>query len=386
MSHRIALLILVMLFLLAACNLGTTELTEVPTLTPIDAPSTVGNPVVSILSPQSGTEVVVDETVFVNASVTNALGITSVQLFANDRVAKVIPFEVGASVATRSILLDFIPQTEGDVTLRVVAYRGEDRSDPAEIQISVRSSQSGVIVTSPPSSNVPQIDPNDPTCRALINTGLNFRTGPSTDYDIITVLSTGSLLPIIGRVGDNSWWKLRDGFTEGWVSSQYTTEYGICTSVPVVAPPASPTPDEPTSAPLPTETPIPTATSEPTATTTPGIPDLVVTSIDGEQNAVIAVGESSVIETYSVTVTNTGNGSTGQFAAVLAMNGNTYDLGVVSNLGAGESISLSIDLTFDAGGSYTLNVTADIDNSVDELSEVNNYGILPINVTDFNES
>ena len=54
-------------------------------------------------------------------------------------------------------------------------------SQPDEVQVEVRRFQSQVTSTPNQISNVPDI-PNDGVCRALVNVGLNFREGPSTDF------------------------------------------------------------------------------------------------------------------------------------------------------------------------------------------------------------
>ena len=60
--------------------------------------------------------------------------------------------------------------------------------------------------------------------------------------------------------------------------------------------------------------------------------------------------------------------------------GAVQELSVVSNLGANESIALTIDLTFDSTGNFTIRVNADSDNAVEELSDFNNLGTLDVTV------
>src|SRR5690606_7796983 len=138
-------------------------------------------------------------------------------------------------------------------------YRGALASEPASLSLVVRQNVQQVTATSVPVNNAPVINPNDPTCRVLTTTGLNLRSGPSTNYNVITVLAAGAVAPIVGRVGTNEWWQVRVNTTVGWVSGAYTNVYGNCGSVPIVNPPASPTsPVTPTVAP--TWTPLPTWT------------------------------------------------------------------------------------------------------------------------------
>lgn len=370
-------LTLLLVLILSACNLST----QAPTPEPLEVPTINpgGKPVVVISSPETGAEVVAGNQVLVTAAATDAVGVTRVQLIANNQIVKTVSSEAASGQTNFQAVLDYTPRQTGNVTLQVVAYRGAIASDPAQIDIVVKDSQSQVTATIDLSGGGgPVIDPNDPTCRALTNTGLNIRLGPGTNYDKITVLAAGTVVPIIGRVSDNSWWQIRSGGTIGWVSAGFTSVYGICTAVPVVAPPATPTSNVATLTPTITLTPTPTLTRTPAPTVTPGTPDLVIPSIGGSTSVTLPNGTV----TYSVTITNTGSGPTGQFANQVTLpDGSTADLGVVSNLNPGESISLNIPFTFTSAGSYKLDAKADSGDQVKEFSEVNNAASLSITVS-----
>ncbi len=376
MNHYARILfVLFVLVVGSGCNLST----QPPTAEPLEVPSELpnsGKPVVQIASPESGDEVAVNTQIFVTANATDSVGVTRVQLIANNQVVKTVSSESPAGQKNFQVLLDYTPRQAGDVNLEVVAYRGAIASDPAQVDITVRSAQSLVTATVPPISGGPVIDPNVPTCRILTNVVLNLRTGPGTNYDRITVLGAGTQAPIIGRLGDNSWWQIRSGLTVGWVSAQFTSVYGICTAVPVVNPPPSPTPTGASPTPRASATPTPTAT--PTISPTPGRADLVISSIAGP--SAVTLPSDSV--TYAVTITNTGSGPSSQFANKFTLpNGTETDLGVVANLNPGESISLTIQVSFSSAGTINLTARADANNQVAEVSEVNNVGILPVTVT-----
>jgi hypothetical protein len=376
MTYRKALILITVLLALSACNLQRGPRESLATFTPIGNAS--GKPLVTISSPQDGDEVAVGDEVIVSANATDGVGVTRVELLANNRVVKRVSSELPSGERTMNVLLDYTPSETGEVTLQVIAYRGTIFSDPATVDITIRRTEAQVTATIVQQPNVPIIDPNDPTCRVLINTGLNFRTGPGTNYDRITVLSAGTVIPIIGRLGDNSWWQLRVGTSIGWVSAAFTSVYGNCGGIPVAAPPPSPTvPSQPTATPLPTSTPVPTATPPPTAT--PGLADLVVTGISG-LNTLNLGGQASVTATYAVQITNTGGRPTGQFSATITKGTEVINLSTVSNLDPGQSVVLDIDLPFNAAGDYTLVVNADSGNTVQEFSEVNNQGFYSVTV------
>lgn len=389
MRYRIfSLLFIVIALTLSACNLGRDSQPinddEPPTEeTPID-PS--ARPEVSIVSPNDGAEFVVNDPVLISVDVSDPVGVTRVQLFANGQIVRTVSSETTTGETRRNMVLDYTPRSQGDVQLRVVAYRGSTASNPAEIGITVRPTQSQVIATSPPGSNLPVIDPNDPTCRALVNTGLNFRRGPSTDYQIIRVLGAGEVIPINGRLGNNSWWQLRSGTTIGWVDARFVTTYGNCGNVPIAQPPPTPTSSIPTATPTATRTSTPTqaaATNTPAPTATPALPDLTITNIDGPSSVTIPSGESSVTRTYSVTITNQGGALNQQFSSNVRVLPGTaeFDVGVVSSLGAGQSINLSVDVTFTSAGSYVLRFMADNEGDIEESNEVNNTGTFDVTVT-----
>jgi uncharacterized protein YraI len=379
MRYRIFLVLcLTALLALTACNLSSSPPTEEPLPgTPIN-PS--GKPEVTIVSPEDGDEFVVDEEILVSANATDSVGITRVQLLANSRVVKSVSSESPSGDLSKNFLLDYTPENEGDIELEVIAFRGAVASDPVSISVSIREDEAQVTATSRPAPNVPVIDPNDPTCRALVNAGLNLRSGPGTSFNRITVLATGTVVPIIGRLGDNSWWQVRSGTTIGWVSAQYTTIYGNCGGIPVVTPP--PTPGNPPTNTFvpPTWTFRPPATSTPPPSVTPTLPDLIVTSIEGERDVTTGPGSDSAIP-YAVTITNLGGRRSGQFYSTISINGDERDLGIVADLGPNESIVLTSNILFDTPGDYTLLVQLDVDEEVTEISEVNNSGILQVTVT-----
>ncbi|MCC6891789.1 MAG: SH3 domain-containing protein [Anaerolineae bacterium] len=375
------LVLILIVLAVGGCNLSS----QPPTSEPIDVPTSQagGRPTVTITSPADGAEVMSGTQVFVTAAATDAVGVTRMQLLANNQIVKTISSESPAGQRNFEVILDYTPRQEGEVNLQVVAYRGAIASDPASVDINVKAQASQVQPTQQQSSGgnsggsgVPAIDPNDPTCRALTNTGLNLRSGPGTVYDRVGLVAGGAVVPIIGRVGDNSWWQVRYGITVGWISGQYTSIYGICSSIPVISIPPTPTPtgSTPTAVPTVTRTPPPV----PTITVTPGKADLVISSIAGPTSTTVAASPV----TYSVTITNTGSGPSGTFNNKIRLpNGMDTDLGVVSNLNAGESISLTIEITYTAATSYTLVAMVDTGSQVNEVSEVNNTATLLITVS-----
>jgi subtilase family serine protease len=151
-----------------------------------------------------------------------------------------------------------------------------------------------------------------------------------------------------------------------------------------------PIPPTPTRIIVATATPVPptntlTLTAQPpTLTPTPGFPDLIVTNLSlvGTSPLQLGPGDTPVSATFSVTITNTGASPTTQFSTTISVSppGSEVPLGVVGNLGPGQSVVLNISLTFNAAGTYTIQARADSDNQITEASEVNNVGFTTVQV------
>jgi len=376
MGQRWIILLVLMMSVLTACNLGNNA--PAPTDEPLETSTPEGVPEIEILSPADGDEFVAGEDILLSVEATDSVGVTRVQLLANNQIVKSVSSESLQGELTMSAILDYTPQTAGTVTLQVLAYRGATVGEPDQIQVEVRETEEEVVATPAQVSNIPNI-PNDGVCRALVNVGLNFREGPSTDFERIRVLPSGTLARIVGRIGDNSWWQLNVNNTTGWVSAEFTTEFGICTSVPVITTPT----------PAPTFTPVPTNTDEPDDDDDNGNgnggnnteqPDLIVASITGDRSVVIPSNVSSTTETYTVRIQNTGTGRAGQFSSSVFVNGTERDLGVVAELAANTSRDFNIQLEFTENGTVNLEVVTDTDDQVDEISEVNNRGQISVTV------
>jgi len=332
-----------------------------------------------INSPATGTTVPINQPVIVNATATDAVGITRVQLLANGAVAKTVSSQTAGGDRNLNVLLDYTPTVEGALNLQVIAYRGNVVSAPVTVSVNVQRAATATATTRPIVTTGPIINPNDPTCRVVTDTSVNLRSGPSTVYTVLTTLPAGATAPITGRLGDNTWWQVRYGSLTGWVSDAFVTIYGICTNV--IIPPIPPTPTPRFTA-SPTWTTQPATTNTPTPSVTPGLADLVISNISGATDLVIPGGQTTVTSSYAVTITNTGGRASGQFNNIVTVlpASTVLQLGVVGDLQAGQSVLLNINLTFSAG-SYTLQARADSDAQITEQSEVNNVGIFTLNVT-----
>ena len=193
-------------------------------------------PTILIESPADGDEFVLGDKILVKALAADSIGVNRVQLFVDNQIVRTVSSESLQGELSMQAVLDYAPQPAdlGEITLRALAYRRAVVSAPDEVTVIVRESPAQIVATPVQRNGLPYI-PDDGVCRALVNVGLNFRAGPGTGYRIQRVLPSGTLAQINGRNSDHSWWRLDVDGRAGWVSGDYTTEYGDCSRVPVVA-------------------------------------------------------------------------------------------------------------------------------------------------------
>jgi len=115
----------------------------------------------------------------------------------------------------------------------------------------------------------------------------------------------------------------------------------------------------------------------------PKAPDLVVTDITSPtlsgHESTLGVVENHAY-TVNATIKNLGNGNAGSSSATLYVNGNLVDTKQVQSLEAGKSATIGFTWTPTNSGTFTLNVSADSTNSVEESNENNNYKTKEVNV------
>jgi len=71
--------------------------------------------------------------------------------------------------------------------------------------------------------------------RVIVNTAyLNIRTGPSASNDIVTTLSGGVELTVLGVAKDGVWYLVEGDFGQGWLNNSYVIFRGDYSSVLVI--------------------------------------------------------------------------------------------------------------------------------------------------------
>lgn len=103
-----------------------------------------------------------------------------------------------------------------------------------------------------------------PAAEAVINSNMNVRGGPGTDYGIVGGANQGERYPITGRNSDGSWWQISYNGQSAWVFNDLVTATNAET-VAVAADIPAPPPPTNTPVPAPTDTPAPAQPTAPPA-------------------------------------------------------------------------------------------------------------------------
>lgn len=173
---------------------------------------------------------------------------------------------------------------------------------------------------------------------------LNVRSGPGTDYEIIGQVIEGSQARILGANADHSWVIIDYRGQWGWVAAYLAETYGDRNFVPIIEPPATPTP-------APTDTPSP-----------PTEPDLIVLKA---QPARLAIGQATAVD---VTILNQGLSPAGSFAVAGSFQPGGQYAGVnLAGLNAGQQANLQLrPLLSGPTGPQSVVIVADLNQEVYE--------------------
>jgi uncharacterized protein YraI len=90
----------------------------------------------------------------------------------------------------------------------------------------------------------------------VINSNMNVRGGPGTNYNILGAATQGQRFPVTGKNNDGSWWQINYNGQDGWVFGQLVTpqntqSVAVAPNIPAPPPTATPAPIPPTNTPAP---------------------------------------------------------------------------------------------------------------------------------------
>ncbi len=94
----------------------------------------------------------------------------------------------------------------------------------------------------------------------VINTQINVRGGPGTNYNIIGAANQGERFPVTGKNNDGTWWEINFNGQTGWVFGELVTAQNaqavaVAPNIPAPPPTNTPAPVPPTPVPQPTQPP-----------------------------------------------------------------------------------------------------------------------------------
>lgn len=83
--------------------------------------------------------------------------------------------------------------------------------------------------------DIPIPQPDLGGSQVVVNTGnLNIRTGPGSQFTVVTRVPGGTILTPLGVTPDNVWYLVEGTFGRGWVASQFTVFRGSFDNIPVI--------------------------------------------------------------------------------------------------------------------------------------------------------
>lgn len=114
---------------------------------------------------------------------------------------------------------------------------------PTVAETAASTATATITVTAEPTVAPTEVSPaeSDETAQITTLSSINVRSGPGTDYDIVSGLNEDAIAPITGKNADETWWQIQIGDDSGWVLAQLVTADNV-DDVPVieVAPPPTP--------------------------------------------------------------------------------------------------------------------------------------------------
>ncbi len=259
--------------------------------------------------------------------------------------------------------------SNADNTLTVASQ--SDSADASANPIEVMPTPSDT-TSSEPAPTVPTPTPSEPTAlpptaapasgtpQGTILVGSNIRSGPGTEYGTIGSYGANQVVDVLGRLTDNSWFKIKYYNGDGWIAGTLISVADAQSVAVITAPPTpTPTPVPPTAAPpqgpnlafngSPLIQPFP-----------PKCKDVVAFYIRVQNNGQVALGSGWEIYIRDIHVASN---AMSEFRA-------TFD-----SIPAGEWIELpalflSVDTNFDS--EHRIEIILDAKNNIAEINEGDN--------------
>lgn len=379
----------IFVLLLSACSL---RLVGTP------APSTIieGPPQVEIAAPVADTSYMQGVSVIIQALVSNAgADIDRVEISIDDALLQTLRSPNPDALPHFGVNATWIAEGAGDHTALVTAYRADGTSSEpatvtfqvvgetgsestaeatletaATVQPTIASPTNPPAATTPPAATRPAptvaSSPSGPPM-ATFTQPANVRTGPGLMFaPPIGAFAAGQTTQVLAMNPSATWYKVRYGSTEGWVSAALITISGNTASLAI-----DPGPPPPTNTPaLPTLPPLATNTPQTSANLVPGLVVLLPsqpvcgeTFIIGFDIANIGAQATSASGSISVSDTRQADGTVVETT-----------VGGFPILQAGETFRVEMPLTVSAfyEEDHVLTLVIDPNNQIAEANETDN--------------
>ncbi len=212
----------------------------------------------------------------------------------------------------------------GETSKNVVVARINDFGSPntvAQFRGDEQVFNDGVFIGSSTATAVPTPTPSGYNL-TIQSTFQNARSGPGLNFDVIGQLSRGTQARVLGATSDFSWLVIDFRGQLGWLAAYLVDTIGNRNIVPIIQPPASPTPPAtPTAAP-------------------PSTADLVIVNVYPER---ITLDQQVIV---NVTVRNQGLQAAGPFAVAASLQpGGRYAGNNLPGLDAGAQTTVQLQQT-----------------------------------------
>jgi hypothetical protein len=139
------------------------------------------------------------------------------------------------------------PNAYTAAALTVTALAGTEAAGTPQATATLFATFPPPTIGSPASTNTsapppaPQASATPSGTYFVTDVGANCRTGPGTNFDKIASFAQGSFIPLVGRNTDRSWWLLKSGNINCWISATTGHTSGPLDNVPEVQSPPTPT-------------------------------------------------------------------------------------------------------------------------------------------------
>ncbi|MCC6453455.1 MAG: SH3 domain-containing protein [Caldilineaceae bacterium] len=126
--------------------------------------------------------------------------------------------------------------------------------EPAATQPAAEEAAPAETPTTAPTPTVVQ------AAEVVINSQINVRGGPGTNYNIVGAANAGQRYPVTGKNNDGTWWQINFNGQAGWVFGELVTAQNVqavavAPNIPAPPPTNTPAPVPPTPVPQPTQPP-----------------------------------------------------------------------------------------------------------------------------------